>query len=80
MVSLSSVAAGQRFVPGMREYAQRDSSLWNPIVGAIAIGLVRQTACHCFGLYLLVLKGTGGGMVSAPILKKAVAPARYSPG
>ena len=39
-------------------YAQRNSSLWNPIVEAIASGLVRESACRCFCLYLLVLRGT----------------------
>ena len=43
---------------GARGYAQRDSSLWNPIVETIAIGLVQESACRCFGLYFLVLRGT----------------------
>ena len=58
----------------IRGYGQRDSSLWNPIVVAAARELVRESACRCFGWYLLVLRGTDGGMVSAPILKKAVSP------
>ena len=40
-------------------YAQRDLSLWKPIVEAIAIWLVGESACRSFGLYLLVLRGTG---------------------
>ena len=44
----------------VRSYAQRDSSLWNPVVEAITIWLVMDSACHSFSLYLLVLRETDG--------------------
>ncbi len=53
------MADGQRV--GARGYAQRDSSLWKPIVEAIASRLVQQTACHCLGRYFLVLGERGEG-------------------
>ena len=62
------------------EYAQRDSSLWNPIAPAITIWLVRDSACRSFGLYLLVLRGTVGGIVFAPGWRGQYRPLAIRPG
>ena len=55
------IGADRGLRQGMRGYAQRDSSLWKPIVEAITIWLVRDRACRCFGWYLSVLRGTEWG-------------------
>ena len=64
----------------VRSYAQRDSSLWNPIVEAAARGLVRDSACHSFGLYLLVLRGAVGGIFFAPGWSEQYRPLAIRPG
>ena len=65
---------------GYGRCAQRDSSLWNPIVGAIAIGLVRQTACRCFGWYLLVLRERWEGWFLLLFWKRRHRPLAIRPG